>query len=366
MGLPRIMIRPMSLPRWSTDMLYRPGVRLTLGIPTQGMRPDRLMKAVGSALAQSVPVRVVVSDQSGDDTVKEILEPYKDHPHVAVIESPATCLWENWVHAFKSCDTDLFGWLQDDDVISPHLASRAIKALDRQPKANLWIARLGTAMTDGLANWWQATGPLVPMDLLYGGETQVYGHLLAPISFFSSFALSPGLVFRNTLANVQAVEDCPTDADLFNERLVLAHLGKHGNCVCDPAIVGYWNQHESNTSRSQIEAGDVKRQISRLVEEASKLVREAEDWREPLRGWAVIAGRDVIGKIIQDTKDFPSSPEFDEALGILKDAYGDAIRTAESKVEEDGVESRPLPIVPEKALNRKARRAAQAIAIHET
>jgi hypothetical protein len=310
-------------------MLYRPGVRLTFGIPTQGKRPDRLIKAVGSALAQTVPCRVLVSDQSGDGTVKQILEPYKGHSQIAIVDSPAECLWENWTHAFKSCDTDLFGWLQDDDIISPHLASRAIRALDNAPDANFWIARLGIAMTDGLANWWQATGPLVPMDLLYGGTSQIYGAVLAPICFFSSFALSPGLVFRNTLNNVQAVEDCPKDADLFNERLILAHLGKHGNGVCDPAIVGYWNHHEGNASRSQIEAGDVGRQVGRLVEEASQLVAEAKGWQDPLRGWAVIVGQEIIDKALADVKDWPRTLELEEAISVLTDARGVASRPVE-------------------------------------
>lgn len=336
------------------------GHRLTLGIPTQGKRPDRLARAIGSALGQSVPSRVLVSYQGDDPYGLDAIEPFRDNPAVRIVESPASCLWENWTFAAESCDTEIFAWLQDDDVISPHFARRAIAAFDRHPKAVAWIARLGISFAEGSSCWWKATGPLVPMDLINGGLTEVDGLLMAAGAYFSSFALSPGVAFRCRTEALDCVRRCPQNSDLFTERTILAELGTLGPVVCDPAVVGYWCQHESNESRAQTAGGleAIAKQYDLMAESIDRILTANPRWGDMLKGWIAIVGQEIAMKWFDETDKFnPSVPTFERARLILAEMIGIPIEVAPEAMPE-----RPMPLAPERATDRKARRAERAIA----
>jgi hypothetical protein len=322
--------------------------RLTIGIPTLGNRPDLLLTAVGSALAQSVPARVLISAPDAD-LVTKLIGAYAAHPLVRVVPSPATCLWENWRHAAESCGTEIFAWLQDDDVIAPHMASRAIMALDRNPRAIAWIARLGISMLPGQANWWQATGPLVPMDLLHGGCTPVDGRLLAAGAYVASFALSPAVAFRCTLDALEAVRRCPArGCDLFNERVILAELGRLGEVVCDPAVAGYWVMHGENESRKQVTGGQCEDQYAVMAEHIDGMLQQTPAWQDVFRGWATMVGAENLNRWHEELeKRRGTNRTLDEAADIVKAAMPVTDRPAEPDAEH--------------ATSRKARRAERAV-----
>lgn len=263
--------------------------KLTIGIPTQGKRPERLLKAIGSCLEQTVPVAVVVCDQKGE--ASEVLEPYLEHDRVRYLISNAETLWENWTNAALACETEYFAWLQDDDIIRRYFAARVVSALDRHENASCWIARLAISRMPGLGNWWEATGPSLPMDLLDNSPATIQGEMLAVVSYFTSFALSPGVAFRNNEACREAVKNTPGDADLFAERSILAELGKAGSCVVDPAIIGYWVQHDSNESKNQNESdGERERQFARMCQHIDPIVMAIPHWEPMFRAWVMMAG----------------------------------------------------------------------------
>jgi hypothetical protein len=296
-------------------------LRLTIGIPTQGKRPDLLQKAIGSALAQSVPCRVLICAQGDPDVFARMLAPYREHPLLRVVPSPARSLWANWRFAVESCDTEVFAWLQDDDRLAPHMARRALESLDRSPAAVAWIARLGISTVPGLANWWQATGPMVPMDLIHGGTTEVHGGLLAAAGYFSSFALSPAVAFRCTPAAIAAVRRCPEQGcDLFNERTVLAEIGRLGPIVCDPVIAGEWVMHDDNTSRKQVTAGEGDAQYRILAAHLDAILAELPAWPDVLRGWAALIGLENVGRFLAETVRFAGlTPSLDAARDVLSE-----------------------------------------------
>lgn len=334
-------------------------IRLTIGVPTQGKRPDRLSRAVASALGQSVPTRVLVSYQGDEEQGRDAIEPFIGHPLVRVVNSPAQCLWENWVHSVESCDTELFAWLQDDDVISPHFTRRVISALDRHPLAVAWIARLGLSFANGSSCWWNATGPMVPMDLLTGGLTEVDGLLMAAGAYFSSFALSPAVAFRWSLDTVDAVRRCPKDSDLFNERTLLAELGRLNPIVCDPAIVGYWCQHENNESRAQTSLGldAIQAQYNSMARRIDAILTKQPRWVDLLRGWLAIVGREVAMKWFDDTAKFaPDVPTYEVARVLLAQAANVPIEVAPEAITE-----RPCPQPPELAVDRRHGSAKKAV-----
>jgi hypothetical protein len=278
--------------------------RLTIGIPTRGARPDRLVQAIGSALAQSTPAAVVVADQDGAAKATGCLDQYQGHPLVWVVATSAQSLWDNWIGAAELAGLvkpDYFAWLQDDDLLAPHFARRVVQCLDAYPSAAVYLARLGISLTSGLANWWQATGPMVPMDLLHGGPVLIRPELVVAGGYFTSWALSPGVAFRNTPESLAAVRRVPRDCDLFAERLVLAELCGLGPAVCDPAIVGYWVQHEGNESRRQSAAGGCDLQYPAMAARLDALLEGLPDWRDALGGWALMAGGENLRHWLRST-----------------------------------------------------------------
>lgn len=299
--------------------------RLTVGIPTLGARPDRLLKAVASALGGSCPARVHVADQSEDGSASLALGPYLEHPMVRVIPTHghARCLWDNWCLAAESCETEFFAWLQDDDIIAPHFGRRIVQAFDRFPRASAWIARLAVSTTEGTGNWWGGCGPMVPMDLMTGGPVEVRGSLVAAAGYFSSFALSPGVAFRATPGAMAAVRRVPANADLFAERSVLAELGGLGPVVCDPAVVGYWVQHESNESKFQNAAGGGLKQYPVMAAHLHGLLAESGQWEEALGGWALCVGDAHLRQWLTDTAPHAGlTPTLDRARDIFASVCG--------------------------------------------
>jgi len=297
--------------------------QLTIGIPTVGSRPDRLAKAVASALGQSTPAYVLISDQCAGDEAEKAVAPFRNHPLFRYTRSPAKCLWENWTHAVDTATTPLFAWLQDDDVISPHFARRIYHALNvANPDAAAWIARLGISVLDGMANWWQGTGPMIPMDLLNGGLTVVPGSLMAAASFFTSFALSPAVAFRLNDAGRQAVHNCPTNSDLFVERIILAELGRLGEIACDPAIVGYWRHHETNESRKQVHAGQREAPFRVIAEHVDRILANVPGWTTQLEGWLRVIGADNALRLHVDTPKVEGVPALDLAMETLRRITG--------------------------------------------
>ena len=172
---------------------------------------------------------------------------------------------------------------------------------------------------EGLGNWWEATGPLVPMDLLHGQPCTVQGGLLAIGAYFTSFALSPAVAFRRTPEAIAAALSCPKDSDLYTERTILAKLGQLGHAACDPAIAGYWYQHEGNESRKLVQAGEVQRQFKVFLEALDPIVEATPKWREILASWALMTGPQQVSQFLKGVNEAGGeSPLLNEASDLLR------------------------------------------------
>jgi hypothetical protein len=289
--------------------------RLTIGIPTQGKRPDLLERAIATALLQSSPAAVLVSDQTGD--AEEIVSRFAERG-VRYHRSQSTCLWENWTAAAHNANTELFAWCQDDDVLGPHFVKRIQQGMDALPGCVLWMGRLGVSLVGGLANWWMSTGPMVPMDLLYGTSTEVHPETIAAASHFTSFALSPAVAFRLNQASCDAVARVPKDCDLYAERLILAELSRLGKSIADPALVGYWCIHDGNESRKQIAAGGVHPQYCAMAARLHDMLEAAPGWEGHLAGWALMQNPDTVNHWLTETaRHRGGSPSFDRAWDVM-------------------------------------------------
>lgn len=294
--------------------------KLTIGIPTQGKRPERLEKAIGSALAQKSPAVVLIADQGGG--AAEVVRPYLDNPLVRHVVTDATSLWGNWTAAAEAAETPYFAWLQDDDVVAPHYASRIVSCLERYPQAACYVGYLAISRSPGLGNRWEFCGPILPGELMHGTPTLIDGALLILGAYFTSHALSPGVAFPVNAKTLQAVRNVPDNADLFAERSILAELGRLGQCVVDPATVGYWVQHEGNESRVQNAAGDAPRQLAVMCKHVDPLMEEIPHWRNVLRGWLMMSGESCVKHYHDATRGHDGkSPVLAEMREIVRAMY---------------------------------------------
>lgn len=248
--------------------------RLTIGIPCLN-RARFLQKAIDSALAQTVPARILVADQGGTSEVADVMQSYRHNPLVRYERTHAETLWQNWKATAELAaedGTEFFSYLQDDDVLARFYSGLILDCFDRFPHAETWMARLLSANADGRALWFLGNGPWVPMRILDGEPVCHDGHVLVATAYLTSWALSPAVAFRRGAAFDRALERLPDRCDLVQERLVLAAMGRQGRFVAHPAVVGYWVQHEGNESRRQYP--DQDRQLKRMVEWLDDLMDE--------------------------------------------------------------------------------------------
>jgi len=331
------------------------GLRLTIGIPTRGGRIELLATAIDSALAQQTPARVLVCNQ-GSEAVAELVSAYADNPLVRMVHSPAENLWQNWAFAAESCDTELFAWLQDDDVVAPHFTKRIQQCFDAVPDAQTYLARLGVSYDGKTSIPGHGTGPTLPMDLFRGRPTTMAPVLMAAGAYYTSHALSPAVAFRVNPKAIECVRNVPQNADLFAERIILAELARLGGAVIDPAIVGYWVHHEGNESTRQNRANDGPRQYRVMCEHIDPIVSDFRNWRETLRSFAHMAGHQVASQWLTHASQFRAdSANVEQACQIVETLYPGIAAKPEAQAASE------RQATPETATNRRARRAEKAV-----
>jgi glycosyltransferase involved in cell wall biosynthesis len=273
--------------------------KLTVGVPHLD-RTEFLAETIECLLDQSVPCKILVADQGKTDATFELMRRYKDNPLVAHVPTEATCLWENWRAAADLAmdgGAEYFAWCQDDDIIHRRYSERINLAFDGFADAQTWCARLAIAHHKRLAIWWKGPGPFVPSDLLHNIPTVIPGELLTPVSYFTSWALSPAAAFRCGRDFRDAMSEVPERCDLYTERTILAAMGRKGRVVCDPVVIGYWRQHAENVSRRQnlYEKPD---QEKAFLEWTDRMMDALPDWRVHLSDWASIMPNDDLHRFL--------------------------------------------------------------------
>jgi glycosyltransferase involved in cell wall biosynthesis len=227
--------------------------RLTIGIPTRN-RPEMFRRAVDSALAQTIPVRIVVNDSGTCNRTRRMCEDFASNSPVKghdfeYIQRDGGSLWENWKHVARQANREFFMWLQDDDLISPNLAERIIGAFDRYPKAQVYCSRL-TYSYDGRlgTSWYGCWGPKLPLDFLRMRPSEFHGGLLSAIAYFDGWALCPAKAFRVGDPFHLMLDSLPDGCDMYTERLDIAFMGLHGTAIADPNVAGLSVLHGQNVS----------------------------------------------------------------------------------------------------------------------
>lgn len=113
---------------------------ITTIIPTY-RRPQRLRRAIASALAQTYPnIQVLVYDNaSGDDTAEVVAEFARQDPRVRYVCHPENIgARANFGYGLDEVATPYFSFLSDDDVLLPDFYATAVQKLEAQPDAAFW------------------------------------------------------------------------------------------------------------------------------------------------------------------------------------------------------------------------------------
>lgn len=254
--------------------------RLTIGIPTRN-RPEMLRRAIDSAMVQSAPVQIVVNDSGNCNRTRLMCKGFQVRENFEYIQRDGGSLWENWKHVARQADTEFFMWLQDDDLISPFLADRVIKAFDQYPNANVYCSRL-TYSYDGRlgSSWYGAWGPKLPLDFLRMRPTEFPGGLLASVAYFDCWAMAPAKAFRVGSPFRLMLDVLPDGCDMFTERLDIAFMGLHGTAIADPNVAGLSVLHGQN--ESEITGKEAWKQSVIAYKFIDMLVESIPSWKDLL------------------------------------------------------------------------------------
>lgn len=295
-----------------------------------------LLRALDSALRQTVPCKVIVADDGDTDRTAAILR--DQYPHstaaglVRHLHTGASYAWDNWRAGMEAAETEFAAWHQDDDIVRPTYAARIIDAFGRYPDANVWLARLNCAPDGKLAMWYCGNGPWVPMDMV-NGEPACFaeGSILASSSYLTSWSLSPAIAYRRGPWLDAALARMPADCDMFVERLVPAMVAAGGPFIADPLVAGYWIQHADQLSHKQYP--DQPRQTRLLVEFLDAYLPGLAGWRGSFLAWLqlVPAGQVMqwLGILDQTEREGGKSRHGDELRRLMVESLKDRVQVVQ-------------------------------------
>lgn len=321
-----------------------PEPRLTIGIPTYN-RPERVHRAIQSAIGQTIPVRVLIADDGTNDETEKVCRQWMDHPNFEYIRSGAKTLWQNWrfvAHEAVIRGAEFFAWLQDDDILRNETARRMVRNFDHYPGANVYCANLKMGYDNLMGCLWVGNwGPKIPVDIMYGQATTFSGKLLVPVGYFDSWAMSPAKAFRVDKHFVDMLYSLPDGCDMFTERLDIATVGMYGEAICDPASAGVWIMHGRN--ESQVTGHTCNGQVKVAFEYLDSLMDNLPGWREELFAWLGCLG--TPGTVKEFHKNLAphrgKSPYAAQITQIFEDlliACGEKVEL-ESELEMSGAEA---------------------------
>lgn len=261
-------------------MLNEP--KFTIGIPTYN-RSVTLRRSIESALDQTYPnVEVLVSDDASTDDTAEMVRSFGDR--VRYHRNPENIrVWPNFSLLTGLATGRYFSWLQDDDVLMPDFAARAVRALTMADDVTLYCAFVyDTPSTTTLVRP-PIYGPPIALDWRRGGVRLVDGMAVIPLLYFASLATPPAVaapteVWRRAVAHTRADSDCA----LYNERIVTARAAVEGRVAADPWAGAFFTKHDGQ-SHVQIRNKtplEYTRQWSIMAEELGEIMRSApEGWQ---------------------------------------------------------------------------------------
>jgi glycosyltransferase involved in cell wall biosynthesis len=105
-------------------------------------RRQYLKQSIGSALAQSAPVRIIVLEDCGPDPGLQEFVRREFGPRVEYFRSPRNRgIFGNWNAAIERCQTPWLSILHDDDYLAPEFVAAMLELSRQVPDGGLYFGR---------------------------------------------------------------------------------------------------------------------------------------------------------------------------------------------------------------------------------
>jgi glycosyltransferase involved in cell wall biosynthesis len=223
----------------------------TIAIPTFN-RAHLIAESLSSALAQKYPaIEIIVSDNASTDETCSVVSKLADSRVRYVRHCENMGPENNFLYCFESATGEYFSWLQDDDLIFPDFAERAVKDLERM-NAGCYLATCVHASHPNFLLNGALYSPPISQGWWNGASSRVPFELILPLSLLVSVGIPPVAAFRRS-----ALESCvdsflPSDHTLYAERILLARLAKYSSLIIAPHIAGVFRAHDSQYSQLRL------------------------------------------------------------------------------------------------------------------
>lgn len=275
-----------------------------------------LEEALQSLVSQSNVPRIVVHDNCELGSAAEVCEKFscvryrKNGSNLGALG--------NFLSLVDVCETEYFGWLQDDDVLFPNYIEEVARCCEERPNVLCVLAyalhtrrfdrveRLGTPLF----------GPPGSADWVTGAPAVFSSGAVLPWALVRSTGFCPVAVFRTEALRKAINETDGLDLGIFWERAILSSVSALGEVAVIPRILGIWRRHNESASNEYLRAAQADaaaayrrtlRNLELFIDSKSSSV--ADDEYERFR-------RELIREPIEDVKEFfATSSHFETEFG---------------------------------------------------
>ena len=253
---------------------------VTIGIPTYN-RATLLVEAVESVLCQSFrDIEIIISDNnSTDDTeyvVKELQKRSGDIKITYIKQTEPIPVVDNWLATLNEANSTYFGWLQDDDLISPDFVETAVKSMEEVNGATVYCCYSQYSDKSYIRDNISIFGNPFNLNWIKKEKKVLDGHSLIPISIFNVLGYSPVALF-----DCKRLKECSNyitkDYWLISERMIMIQTSLGSKIVFDAKIGGLFRAHPEQRSFKHNNKKEIDRQKESYLNDLNHIYSDLGD-----------------------------------------------------------------------------------------
>jgi hypothetical protein len=212
----------------------------------------------------------------------------------------------NFLKTLELANGTYFCWLQDDDLLFPDFATKAVSALEREAAA-AYLAFAVCSPTTQCLHRSLLLGPPFRLDWTNGTCRLLHGSVIAPLSLFLSVAIPPTIAFRTEVLRRHQGYWTDLRIPLFVERTLLAAVGSDSNIVAAPHIAGVFRRHDSQFSEIELHRnGQYRPQWTVMASVLDGIAQESNrQCAEVLSDTVLGLPRDLLADWVRQSIDWP-------------------------------------------------------------
>jgi glycosyltransferase involved in cell wall biosynthesis len=196
-------------------------------------RRDYIEQAVASALAQTLPVRVIVVEDCGPDPELQAQVLARFGSQITYHRNPRRRgLFDNWNRCLDLCQTPWLCLLHDDDFLAPGFAEAMIELAAKLPDKGLYYGRCNVVDVAGRLDWTAAVWPGEDWQLCDPAEMALRNPVCFPAELFRAD-------YAKALGGFRASSCFSGDWDMW------AKLAVHYGAAKTNRVIGNYRSHEA-------------------------------------------------------------------------------------------------------------------------